>query len=128
MKLGKAFMMFGAPAHRLEAQMQATARVLELDAQVVCIPGIMLLSFGDPISHTSEIKFIKQSSGLDLGKLDRTYKTYWDVIYDKISVVEASTSLDTTINSAPKYRTWQKLMMNGLAVALILPSAFHGSL
>jgi hypothetical protein len=34
------FMMFGAPSHRLEAQMQATARVLEINCQVIYIPGV----------------------------------------------------------------------------------------
>lgn len=47
---------FGAPSHRLEAQMQATARVLEINCQVIYIPGVMLISFGDAATHTSEIK------------------------------------------------------------------------
>lgn len=46
----------GAPSHRLEAQMQATARVLEINCQMVYIPGVMLVSFGDPTTHTSETK------------------------------------------------------------------------
>jgi len=56
MKLARAFMMFGAPSHRLEAQMQATARVLEINCQVIYIPGVMLISFGDSATHTSDIK------------------------------------------------------------------------
>lgn len=52
MKLSRALMMFGAPSHRLEAQLQATARVLDVPLQVVYLPGLMLFSFGDPESHT----------------------------------------------------------------------------
>jgi hypothetical protein len=37
-------LLFGAPSHRLEAQMQATARVLEINCQVIYIPGVMLIS------------------------------------------------------------------------------------
>lgn len=36
--------------------MQATARVLEINCQMVYIPGVMLISFGDPTTHTSETK------------------------------------------------------------------------
>lgn len=36
--------------------MQATARVLEINCQVIYIPGVMLISFGDTATHTSEIK------------------------------------------------------------------------
>lgn len=71
--------MFGSPSHRLETQLQATARVLELNAQVVYLPGTMLLSFGDDATHTSETKFLKQATGLDLGKLLATHRIYWNV-------------------------------------------------
>jgi len=36
--------------------MQATARVLEINCQVIYIPGVMLMSFGDAATHTSDIK------------------------------------------------------------------------
>lgn len=61
MKMARAFMMFGAPSHRLEAQMQATARVLEINCQVIYIPGVMLISFGDAATHTSDIKACRSS-------------------------------------------------------------------
>lgn len=73
------FVRFGAPSHRLEAQMQATARVLEINCQVIYIPGVMLISFGDAATHTSEVKFLKQANGLDLGKLLGAYYVYWNV-------------------------------------------------
>ncbi|KAJ9124608.1 hypothetical protein QFC24_003401 [Naganishia onofrii] len=70
---------FGSPSHRLEAQIQATARVLELNCQVVYLPGTCLVSFGDDATHTSETKFLKQATGLDLQKLLATHHIYWDV-------------------------------------------------
>jgi uncharacterized membrane protein YjjP (DUF1212 family) len=53
--------------------------VLELNAQVVYLPGTMLVSFGDDATHTSETKFLKQATGLDLGKLLATHNLYWNV-------------------------------------------------
>lgn len=57
LKLARAFMMFGAPSHRLEAQIQATARVLELPhCSAMYLPGVLLVNFGDPATCTSDIK------------------------------------------------------------------------
>ncbi|KAK4046802.1 pheromone-regulated protein prm10 [Microbotryomycetes sp. JL201] len=127
MKLARAFMMFGAPSHRLEAQMQATARVLELNCQVIYIPGVMLLSFGDSATHTSEVKFLKQANGLDLGKLLQAYLIYYNVIYDKISVTDASVELDSLMTAPPRYNLWQNMLIGACASAFIQPSAFYGS-
>ncbi|KAK4055809.1 pheromone-regulated protein prm10 [Microbotryomycetes sp. JL221] len=127
MKLARAFMMFGAPSHRLEAQMQATARVLELNCQVIYIPGVMLLSFGDSATHTSEVKFLKQANGLDLGKLRSTYQCYYQVIYDQISVTDASIELDRLMTAPPRYNLWQNMLIGACASAFIQPSAFYGS-
>ncbi|BGP41464.1 pheromone-regulated protein prm10 [Rhodotorula kratochvilovae] len=127
MKLARAFMMFGAPSHRLEAQMQATARVLEINCQVIYIPGVMLISFGDAATHTSDIKFLKQANGLDLGKLLTAYMVYFNVIHDKISVTDASQQLDELMVAPPKYKLWQQLLIGAAAAAFIQPSAFYGS-
>ena len=127
MKQARAFMMFGAPSHRLEAQMQATARVLEINCQVIYIPGVMLISFGDAATHTSDIKFLKQANGLDLGKLLTAYLIYYRVIHDQISVTEASRQLDELMVSPPKYALWQQLIIGAAASAFIQPSAFYGS-
>lgn len=47
---------YGSPTHRLESQIQSTARVLELELQCIYLPGLMLISFGDSQTHTSDIK------------------------------------------------------------------------
>ena len=127
MKMARSFMMFGAPSHRLEAQIQATARVLEINCQVIYIPGVMLVSFGDASTHTSEIKFLKQANGLDLGKLLLAYYVYYNVIHDKISVTDAGVELDELMKAPPKYKLWQNLIIGALASAFIQPSAFYGS-
>ncbi|GAA5829999.1 hypothetical protein JCM3766R1_006734 [Sporobolomyces carnicolor] len=127
MKQARAFMMFGAPSHRLEAQMQATARVLEINCQVIYIPGVMLMSFGDAATHTSDIKFLKQANGLDLGKLLTAYTIYYNVVHDRLSVTDASGQLDELMIAPPKYNLWQSLVIGALASAFIQPSAFYGS-
>ncbi|OXC66991.1 hypothetical protein AYX13_04443 [Cryptococcus neoformans] len=127
LKLARALMMFGSPSHRLETQIQATARVLEINCQVVYLPGTMLVSFGDDATHTSETKFLKQSTGLDLGKLQATHHLYWNVVHDKMSVDQASKDLDVLMTTPVYYTWWQTLVIGALCSAFITVMAFYGS-
>jgi uncharacterized membrane protein YjjP (DUF1212 family) len=72
-------MMFGGPSHRLQAQIQATARVLDIELSCMYLPDVMLISFDDGATGTSNIKFIRQSSALDMGKLYDAFRLYWKV-------------------------------------------------
>lgn len=117
---------FGSPSHRLETQIQATAKVLEINCQVVYLPGTMLVSFGDDATHTSETKFLKQSTGLDLGKLQATHHLYWNVVHDKMSVDQASKDLDVLMTTPVYYTWWQTLAIGALCSAFISVMAFYG--
>lgn len=65
---------------------------------------------------------MKQANGLDLGKLLAAYMVYYNVIYDKISVTDASIELDELMTAGPKYNLWQNMIIGGLASAFIQPS------
>ena len=78
-KLARAMMMFGGPSHRLVAQIQSTARVLELELSCMYLPDVLWISFEDSATGTSNVKFIRQGSALDLGKLGEAHGLYWDV-------------------------------------------------
>lgn len=94
MKLSRAMMMFGGPSHRLASQIQSTGRVLDLELSCMYLPDVMLISFEDRATGTSNVKFIRQGSALDLEKLGDAYILYWSVskagIFDSIY----STNLD----------------------------------
>ena len=72
-------MMFGGPTHRLQAQIQSTARVLEISLSCLYLPDVMLVAFDDDATSTSSVKLIRQGSALDLGKLQDAHKVYWRV-------------------------------------------------
>ncbi|KAK4689555.1 hypothetical protein P7C73_g572, partial [Tremellales sp. Uapishka_1] len=127
LKLARALMMFGSPSHRLETQIQATAKVLQLNCQVVYLPGTMLISFGDDTTHTSETKFLKQATGLDLGKLLSTHDLYWNVVHDRMSVDGASKLLDVLMTTPVYYNWWQGLVIGAFCSAFIVIIAFYGS-
>lgn len=85
MKLSRAMMMFGGPSHRLAAQIQSTAHVLDLEISCMYLPDVMLISFEDSATGTSNVKFIRQGSALDLEKLGDTHTLYWNVSDTDIS-------------------------------------------
>ncbi|KIM73743.1 hypothetical protein PILCRDRAFT_99247 [Piloderma croceum F 1598] len=127
LKLTRALMMFGGPSHRLQAQIQATARVLDIELSCMYLPDVMLISFDDGNTGTSNIKFIRQSSALDMGKLYDGFRLYWKVIHDKISVSEASAELDILMQRKPMYNMWQLVVIGGMCSASICSVSFSGS-
>ncbi|KIK67157.1 hypothetical protein GYMLUDRAFT_37206 [Collybiopsis luxurians FD-317 M1] len=126
-KLARSMMMFGGPAHRLAPQVQATARVLDLELSCMYLPDVMLISFEDPNTGTSLIKFIRQGSVLNLGKLTEGYMIYWKVIHDELSVSNASAALDKLMRRRPHYKWWHLLLIGGACSAAICTVSFSGS-
>ena len=129
LKLARALMMFGAPTHRIETQIQQTARVLEINCRCIYLPNLMLVAFGDDATHTSETKFIKQPGGLNLTKLTDMHAIYWNVIHDKIGVGEASKQLDELMRRKPLIGKFWMMVIGGMCSAFICPGAmgFNGS-
>lgn len=119
LKLSRALMMFGAPTHRIETQIQQTARVLDINCRCIYLPNLMLFAFGDDTTHTSETKFIKQPGGLDLTKLTDMHSIYWNVIHDKIGVDEASQQLDELMRRKPLIGKFPMVIIGGFCSAFI---------
>ncbi|EJU01800.1 DUF1212-domain-containing protein [Dacryopinax primogenitus] len=127
LKLARALMMFGAPTHRLEALIQATGRVLDMNVSCVHLPGVMLLSFNDDTTRTSETKFLKQPQALDLERLQDVHAVYNAVIHDKTGVKDASDRLDEIMRGRSRYRALIAIIIGGLCSAFITPISFSGS-
>lgn len=127
LKLAKALMTFGSPSHRLESQLNATAQVLEVDAQFVHLPTVVIASFGDTDTHTSETHFVKAGGGLDLGKLHHVHRIYRQVVHDEASVQEGSAALSRLLKAPPIYKIWQRMMFAAICAGTIAPIGFGGS-
>jgi uncharacterized membrane protein YjjP (DUF1212 family) len=128
MKLCRALMQYGAPTHRLEEYMSMSARVLEIEAQFLYIPGSMIMSFDDPNTHTTEVKLVKVAQGLDLGKLRDVHEVYKEVVHDRIGVEEATTRLKEVTSRKPKHSVWVRIPIYGLASVCVGPFAFGARL
>jgi uncharacterized membrane protein YjjP (DUF1212 family) len=118
--LCKAFMLFGAPNHRLEEYMTLTAKVLEVDATFIYLPGMMLANFSDPVTRTSDLKLVRVGQGLNLSKLDLAHDIYESVVYDRIGVDEASKELDKLFESKDFLNTYWIILSYGLSSMFVL--------
>ncbi|KAM5545760.1 hypothetical protein V8D89_000798 [Ganoderma adspersum] len=127
LKLARAMMMFGGPTHRLQAQIKATAKVLDIELSCMYLPDVMLISFDDAGTGTSSIKFIRQGSALDIGKLQEAHELYWEVIHDNVSVKDASIHLDDLMRRKQLYKNWQIVLFGGACSASICSVSFNGS-
>ncbi|KAL6818370.1 DUF1212 domain-containing protein [Trichoderma sp. SZMC 28013] len=126
LKLCRALMMYGAPTHRLEEYMNMSSRVLEIEGQFLYIPSCMIISFDDSSTHTAEVKVVRVPQGVDLGRLRDVHNIYKDVVHDKLGVEEATRRLDEVIDRKPKFNTWFRVFMYGLASVCVAPFAFQG--
>ncbi|KAI0921250.1 hypothetical protein AcW2_006282 [Taiwanofungus camphoratus] len=127
MRLAKALMTFGAPSHRIESQLVSAARILEVDAEFIHIPGVIICSFGDQETRTSETHFVKCSGRLALGSLHEVHQIYRSVVHDEISAKKATVKLNELLDAKPIYGTFTRIILAFFISALICPLAFGGS-
>jgi uncharacterized membrane protein YjjP (DUF1212 family) len=114
-RMCRALMLFGAPTHRLEEYLAMTAKVLEINSQFLYMPGCMIISFDDTLTHTAEVKIVRTAQGVNLGKLKDTHEIYKEVLHDVIDLDEALARLDHVINVKDRHPVWLCVIMYGLA-------------
>lgn len=127
LRLAKALMTFGAPAHRIESQLEATAAVLEVDAQFIHLPSVIIASFGDADNQTSDAHFVKANGRLALGKLHNVHQVYRQVVHDEIGTEEGTVQLIKLLKEKPLYGLKARCLIAFACCALICPLAFGGS-
>ncbi|KAE9383859.1 DUF1212-domain-containing protein [Gymnopus androsaceus JB14] len=126
-KLARALMTFGAPSHRIESQLVAAARILEVEAEFIHLPGVIICSFGDQELGCSETHFVKCGGRLALGALHKVHVIYRSVVHDEISAKKASSLLDELLHAPPLYSSAFRCLLAFCLSALICPLAFGGS-
>ncbi|KAJ7507957.1 hypothetical protein B0H11DRAFT_2153490 [Mycena galericulata] len=127
LKLARTLMTFGAPSHRIESQLIAAARILEVEAEFIHLPGVIICSFGDQELGCSETHFIKCGGRLSLGALHKVHVIYRSVVHDEISARVAAERLDVLLDAPPLYSIPFRCVLAFCLSALISPLAFGGS-
>jgi uncharacterized membrane protein YjjP (DUF1212 family) len=125
--LAKALMTFGAPSHRIESQLVAAARILEVEAEFIHLPNVIICSFGDQDLGCSETHFVKCGGRLSLGALHKVHILYRSVVHDEMSAKTASDYLGQLLTAPPLYSIWARCIFAFCLSALICPLAFGGS-
>ncbi|KAJ1829069.1 pheromone-regulated protein prm10 [Coemansia sp. RSA 2599] len=125
--VSKAMMMYGSPLHHLEDNLKRMARLLDLEMTASAIPGLVLLSFDDSVTHTSETKLIRCSNGWDMHRLDQTNQLLRRVVHGKTEVKAAVQELEAIMTAPPIYAWyWQVLNWGVISWSLCLV-CFGGS-
>ncbi|KAI9261989.1 hypothetical protein BY458DRAFT_515520 [Sporodiniella umbellata] len=114
-KLCRALMMYGCPAHRLEYAMRQVSRTLGVEAEYVFIPHVMLITFYDSTTHTTETHFIRQSPGFEMHRLADIYRLEKLVAYGEVSVDEALEFIDRVYHQPAIYPRWLQPFVYSLA-------------
>lgn len=114
-------------SHRFESQLQRTAKVLDINIQVIYLMGFMIIAFQDADTHTSEIKIIKQNAGLNLHKLRSLAVLHWEVMHDKIGVQDASTEISRLMTAKPTWNKWWNVLLGGMCSVFIGVASFNSS-
>ncbi|KAG8929379.1 hypothetical protein FRC02_005683 [Tulasnella sp. 418] len=128
LKLSRALMLYGAPSHRLESQLTATAKVLQVNCQIVHFPGIVVLSFDGKGKVPSETHVVKATTRLMLGKLHSVHTIYRAVMHGEIGVSEGTSRLKKLMVSGPAYSTGIRCFIAFCSASIISPLAFGGSI
>lgn len=127
LKLAKALMTFGAPSHRIEAQLISAAHILEIEAEFIHVPGLIMCSFVDKEEKTSETHFIRCNGRMALGRLHEVHQLYRAVVHDELSAKKAGDRLDELLAAPPIYGPFIQIVIAFWIAALICPLAFGGS-
>jgi uncharacterized membrane protein YjjP (DUF1212 family) len=105
-KLCRSLMLYGCPAHRIEYAMRQVTRTLGVDAEYVYYPNVMLVTFNDATTHTTETHFIRQAQGFDMHRLNDIYRLEKLVAHGEVSIDEALDFIDRVANQPPIYPLW----------------------
>lgn len=114
-KLCKSLMLYGCPAHRLEYAMRQVSRTLAVDAEYVFIPNVMLVTFIDSTTHTTETHFIRQSQTFEMHRLSDIYRLEKLVAHGEVSVDEALEFIDKVYDQPRIYPLWLHPFVYALA-------------
>ncbi|KAI0090203.1 hypothetical protein BDY19DRAFT_887675 [Irpex rosettiformis] len=127
MTFARALLSFGAPSHRMESQLMAAARILQVDAEFTHMPGLIMASFGDEETKSSQMHFAKCGSRVSLVKLHKLHKIYRQVVHDEISARRATEMLEEMLETGPMFPLWLRSLLVYSIGGLICPLAFGGS-
>lgn len=108
-QLARCLMRYGCPSHRLESVIRQVSKTLRIEADYVYIPNIMLMSFMDTSTHTTETYFVRELQGFHMSRLEEIYRLEKLISHGEVTVESALEYMDTVMNSPEFYPKWAML-------------------
>jgi uncharacterized membrane protein YjjP (DUF1212 family) len=127
LRLAKSLIKYGAPSHRLEDAVDHAAKTLEINLQCVYLPNIMIVSFTDYETHTSETHLLKVPAGLDMYKCALVHQVQKMVTHSSMPVEEAIMKLDIINTEKDVNGRWATILAYALAGFCTAPMFFKGN-
>lgn len=87
------FCSFGAPTHSVEGWLEATSDALQVKFSFIYLPAILILTFRDQDTKSSDVLLLRPAGSLDLYRLSLVHKVYRLVVHDVISVTSGTRAL-----------------------------------
>jgi len=128
-EMARCSLAFGAPSHRLEAQLSTAANVLDIHAEFLLLPNVVFISFFDAEqgAHSSGLHVIKRIGGISLSQLRATHAVYKKVISSECTPEQGWKALVITQQWKLPYREAARCLIAFLCGAVITVMAFDGS-
>lgn len=123
-KLCGAFMQYGAPTHRIEEYLAASARALLIDAQFMYIPGAMMCTFIDSTIQSNSVELVRNKEGLDFGRLKDVFNVYKLVIHEKYTAEDGIAEIENIRKRPDPYGIWFRIFVFGMASVIVGPFSF----
>lgn len=124
-KLCGALMQFGAPTHRLEDYLGATARALLIDAQFMYTPGSMMCTFIDSTIQSNSVELVRKREGLDFGRLKDVFDVYKCVIHEKYTAQDGIAEIEKIQERPDPFSLWFRIFIFGMASVFVGPFSFN---
>ena len=100
---------------------------LEVQGSFTFLPNLMLVSFGDPDTRTSETHIIKVSQGFNIDRLERVSLVAKDVARGYVSVDQALRDLTAIRDQPPMYPWYVMVATYTITSAAVAPLFFGGT-
>ncbi|KAF9908256.1 hypothetical protein EC991_010096 [Linnemannia zychae] len=127
LRLAKSLIKYGAPSHRLEDAVDHAAKTLEINLQCIYLPNVMIVSFTDYETHTSETHLLKVPAGLDMYKCALVHQVQKMVTHSAMPVEEAIMKLDTINTEKDANGRWVTVLAYAVAGFCTAPMFFKGN-
>ncbi|RKP13620.1 hypothetical protein BJ684DRAFT_19902 [Piptocephalis cylindrospora] len=120
--------LFGAPLHRVEDSVSRLSQVLHLQMTLLSIPGLHLISFAVPSTHTSELRVHRTTITWNIGKLEALKRLSQAVLSSNRPIEEILVEMRPLVYSGPMLHPWPIEMATWLIGSAAVSVVFYNEL